>query len=334
MRAQEFVVEYKTEEYQGLRFATDVKNGQLIVRALDDWGTNELGHVVFNIGDQDELDPQDLEVDDRYQGQGVAKIMYDYVKTLGYEIHRSWDQTPAGAGFWNKHRGADERVWEDTVDEDLSRRGFLQGVGAGAALGAAGVAQAKVNPTPQPVANNPKAELLLKWAREFIKDPAELAAFMAQCAHESDNFRAMEEYGSPERFARKYDIRHSPAKAKQLGNTAPGDGIKYRGRGYIQLTGKYNYQKASEWVSKYINHPVDFVKNPDMVATPTAAALSSLWYWMTFVKPRTKSFANTKQVTKNINPGLKGQQNREQKARDWQAALKVKPGQDIKVAAR
>lgn len=135
MRAQEFIVEYKTEEYNGLRFTTDIKNGQLIVRALDDWGTNELGHVVFNIGDQDELDPQDLEVDDRYQGQGIAKTMYDYVKTLGYEIHRSWDQTPAGAGFWNKHRGKDERVWEDRGQgaagiilyaEDTGRYGLQQ----------------------------------------------------------------------------------------------------------------------------------------------------------------------------------------------------------------
>lgn len=135
MRAREFVVEYKTEEYNGLRFTTDIKNGQLIVRALDDWGTNELGHVVFNIGDQDELDPQDLEVDDRYQGQGIAKTMYDYVKTLGYEIHRSWDQTPAGAGFWNKHRGEDERVWEDRGQgaagiilyaEDTGRYGLQQ----------------------------------------------------------------------------------------------------------------------------------------------------------------------------------------------------------------
>jgi len=116
MRAREFVVEYKTEEFNGLRFTTDIKNGQLIVRALDDWGTNELGHVVFNIGDQDELDPQDLEVDDRYQGQGIAKTMYDYVKTLGYEIHRSYDQTPAGKGFWDKHRGEDERVWESVAE--------------------------------------------------------------------------------------------------------------------------------------------------------------------------------------------------------------------------
>jgi len=219
------------------------------------------------------------------------------------------------------------------VNEDMSRRGFLGAMGAGA-MAASGVAQAKVNPTPQPVANNPKAELLLKWAKRFITDPAELAAFMAQCAHESDNFKAMEEYGSPERFAKKYDIRYNPQKAKQLGNTNPGDGIKYRGRGYIQLTGKYNYEKAGEWISKYISHPVDFVKNPDLVATPTAAALSSLWYWMTFVKPRTKSFTNTKQVTKNINPGMKGQSSREQKARDWQAHLNVKPGKPVKVASR
>lgn len=136
MRASEFIVEYKTEEYNGLRFTTDIKNGQLIVRALDDWGTNELGHVVFNIGDQDELDPQDLEVDDRYQGQGIAKTMYDYVKTLGYEIHRSWDQTPAGAGFWNKHRGEDVRVWENFADGKVkgkSRPGRVTRAGASCA---------------------------------------------------------------------------------------------------------------------------------------------------------------------------------------------------------
>jgi putative chitinase len=218
------------------------------------------------------------------------------------------------------------------VTEDMSRRGFLGALGAGA-MAASGVAQAKVNP----VANNPKVELLMKWAKKFITNPSELAAFMAQCAHESDNFATMEEYGSPERFAKKYDIQHNPDKAKQLGNTNPGDGIKYRGRGYIQLTGKYNYQKAGEWVSKYINHPVDFVKQPDLVATPTAAALSSIWYWMTFVHPKAKNFSNTKQVTKHINPGLKGQKNREQKAKDWQAALNVKPikpGKSFKVASR
>ena len=227
------------------------------------------------------------------------------------------------------------------VDEDISRRGFLGGL-AGAALGATG-AQAKMHPnaTPalkaKPVANNPKVELLLKWAKQFIKDPAELAAFMAQCAHESDNFVTMNEYGTPERFAKKYDIQYNPKKAKELGNDKPGDGIKYHGRGYIQLTGKYNYEEAGKWISKFLDHPVDFVSNPNMVATPTAAALSSIWYWLTFVRPRTKNFSNTKQVTQKINTGLKGQANREQKAKDWQTALHVKPikpGQGIKVASK
>jgi hypothetical protein len=68
--------------------------------------------VKFNISDGRELDPQDLHVDDKYQGQGIARVMYDYVKSLGYTINRSWDQTDAGAGFWNKHRGEDVRVWE------------------------------------------------------------------------------------------------------------------------------------------------------------------------------------------------------------------------------
>lgn len=227
------------------------------------------------------------------------------------------------------------------TNEDLSRRGFLGGMLGAAGLGATGISQAKMHPNAplkaQPVASNPKVDLLMKWAKQFIKDPAELAAFMAQCAHESDNFKTMNEYGTPERFARKYDIQYNPAKAKQLGNTKPGDGIKYRGRGYIQLTGKYNYEKAGEWISKFVNHPVDFVSNPDLVATPTAAALSSIWYWVNFVRPRTKSFGNTKQVTKNINPGMKGEKNREQKARDWQAALNVKPiktGPPVKVASR
>jgi hypothetical protein len=83
-----------------------------MVDALDDWGNKVLGHVKFNIGDNKELDPQDLRVDDRYQGQGIARVMYDYVKKLGYTIVRSHDQTDAGAGFWDKHRGQDVRVWE------------------------------------------------------------------------------------------------------------------------------------------------------------------------------------------------------------------------------
>ena len=114
MRAAEFIVEYKkypTTEYEGVTFTMVEKYGNLTVKALNDFG-NAMGHVIFNM-DGKELDPQELEVDEKYQGQGIAKVMYDYIKSRGFIINRSWDQTPAGAGFWNKHRGEDNRVWEE-----------------------------------------------------------------------------------------------------------------------------------------------------------------------------------------------------------------------------
>jgi GNAT superfamily N-acetyltransferase len=108
------------EEFEGMTIEM-IKNGHvLVINALDDWGNNILGHVAFNIGDNNELDPQDLSVDERYQGQGIARAMYDYVKSKGYKIHRSWDQTDAGAGFWNKHRGENVRVWEQGMAENFA----------------------------------------------------------------------------------------------------------------------------------------------------------------------------------------------------------------------
>ena len=124
MRAQEFITEYKKsrEDFEGMTIEM-TKNGHvLVINALDDWGNNVLGSVAFNIGDNNDLDPQDLKVDERYQGQGIARAMYDYAKSKGYTIHRSYDQTPAGAGFWNKHRGEDVRVWETSTQSVAERK--------------------------------------------------------------------------------------------------------------------------------------------------------------------------------------------------------------------
>jgi len=109
---KEDVKEANTVEFEGLTLKVIKSGHELVVDALDDWGNKVLGHVRFNIGDNKELDPQDLSVDEKYQGQGIARVMYDYIKSQGYTIVRSWDQTDAGAGFWNKHRGEDVRVWE------------------------------------------------------------------------------------------------------------------------------------------------------------------------------------------------------------------------------
>ena len=128
MRASEFtkqgLAERKQsplEDFEGLQFRMVHDNGQLFVNAFDSSGSNELGHVTFDIGDGKELDPQDLFVKEKFQGQGIARIMYDFVKSKGYKIQRSWDQTDAGAGFWDKHRG-EERVWEQGVAEGSSHQ--------------------------------------------------------------------------------------------------------------------------------------------------------------------------------------------------------------------
>jgi GNAT superfamily N-acetyltransferase len=107
MRAQEFIVEYR------LSVSKDADG--VAVKATA--GGKSLGHAEFFFDDEGRLDPQTVWVDERYHGQGIARDMYDHLKDLGYTIVRSWDQTDAGRGFWNKHRGEDARVWEDELSE-------------------------------------------------------------------------------------------------------------------------------------------------------------------------------------------------------------------------
>jgi predicted GNAT family acetyltransferase len=123
MRAAEFIRE-NVEHFNGLDFSIEIEkddeyvddddtdNQTIYVRAFANG--RELGHVLFSIdydGQGMILKPQDLEVDERFQGQGIAATMYDYVKSKGYRIRRSGQQTDAGAGFWNKHR-PEQNVWE------------------------------------------------------------------------------------------------------------------------------------------------------------------------------------------------------------------------------
>jgi GNAT superfamily N-acetyltransferase len=102
------------ENYNGLNLLLQTEDDEVFVKASA--GGRELGHVLFTTVDGNTLFPQDLEVDEKYQGQGIAKTMYDYVKSKGYRIRRSGQQTDAGAGFWNKHR-PEQNVWESTADD-------------------------------------------------------------------------------------------------------------------------------------------------------------------------------------------------------------------------
>jgi GNAT superfamily N-acetyltransferase len=100
------------ENFNGIDISIEVQDDEVMVRATA--GGRELGHVLF-VEEGEYLMPQDLEVEERFQGQGIAAAMYDYVKSKGYKIRRSGQQTDAGAGFWGKHR-PEQNVWENFAD--------------------------------------------------------------------------------------------------------------------------------------------------------------------------------------------------------------------------
>jgi len=101
------------DSFQGIDMSLEREDDEIMVRASA--GGRPLGSVLF-VDYDGALMPQDLEVDERYRGQGIAAAMYDYVKSLGYKIRRSGQQTDAGAGFWAKHRPS-QNVWEQEIQE-------------------------------------------------------------------------------------------------------------------------------------------------------------------------------------------------------------------------
>lgn len=154
--------------------------------------------------------------------------------------------------------------------------------------------------------NNPKAQPLVRAAQKAGYRGAELAQFLAQMEHESWDFERLREVPQGKNYFRKYDIKYNPRQAQSLGNTRPGDGQRYHGRGYIQLTGRSNYQMAGDALG------IDLINKPDLAARPDIAAQIAVWYWNTRVKPNVRDFRDTASVTRYINPGLRGLQDRHQ----------------------
>lgn len=165
------------------------------------------------------------------------------------------------------------------------------------------------------VTGNPHEVYLRKVAEKNGIQGQELVAFMSQAAHETMDFKSLKELGGRLDF-KKYDPKHAPRKAKELGNTKPGDGAKYKGRGYMQITGKWNYEQAGKALG------LDLVNKPELLEKPEYAAKAAVWYWKTRVANKVDSFKDTKAVTKNINPGLKHLDQRKDKMASFQVAMK------------
>ena len=146
------------------------------------------------------------------------------------------------------------------------------------------------------LSNNSDAEAALQTAAKAAGlKGVELAQFMAQTRHESWDFSKMKEVGSKKTFA-KYE---KPKMAKRLGNKVKGDGELFKGRGFIQLTGRDNYTRASQ----QIFGDDRLVKNPDLASRLDVGAKVALWFWKNQVRPNVSNFNNTTEVVNAINSG-------------------------------
>lgn len=156
--------------------------------------------------------------------------------------------------------------------------------------------------------------LNLAMERFQINTRLRMAAFIAQVGHESGQFRYVQELGG-DQYLSKYD---TGTLAKRLGNTpeADGDGQKYRGRGLIQVTGQYNYLACS----KALFGDDRLLRTPELLEQAEWACKSAAWYWNSRNINAPADAGDFKAVTRRINGGLNGLDEREA---FYEKALKV-----------
>ena len=123
-----------------------------------------------------------------------------------------------------------------------------------------------------------------------IKTQLRFCHFFAQLAHESGNFRYMEEIAS----GVAYEGR------KDLGNTQAGDGKRFKGRGPIQLTGRANYRKYGQQLG------IDFENNPEIVATPSIGLMVACKFWSDNGLNTLADKDDVLTITRRINGGTNG----------------------------
>lgn len=124
-----------------------------------------------------------------------------------------------------------------------------------------------------------------------------LAHFMAQLAHESGDFKYMEEIASGQAYEGRAD----------LGNTQPGDGKRYKGRGPIQLTGRANYRRFGHKAG------INFERYPEIVANPSIGLHVACLYWDDRKLNALADADNLEAITRKVNGGLNGYEDRKAK---------------------
>ena len=120
---------------------------------------------------------------------------------------------------------------------------------------------------PDSLCNTWSGRLNVACTKAQINTPQRTAHFLAQITHESGGFRYMEELWGPTPAQAGYEGRHD------LGNTQPGDGYRYRGRGPLQLTGRANYRATGQRLGS------DLERYPDLAAEIGIGSLVAADYW-------------------------------------------------------
>lgn len=116
------------------------------------------------------------------------------------------------------------------------------------------------------------------------------AAFLAQIAHESGGFHYVRELAS----GAAYEGRAN------LGNLHAGDGVRYKGRGLIQITGRANYERCSDALG------VDLIAQPELLESPELACRSAAWFWKARGLNELADAGDFLRITKKINGGTNG----------------------------
>lgn len=152
--------------------------------------------------------------------------------------------------------------------------------------------------------------LIKAMAEADITTPQRQAFFLAQWAHESAEFRYMVEIAS----GAAYEGR------KDLGNTEPGDGKRYKGRGPAQLTGRANYRAAGKALG------IDLEGDPKRAADPEVGFRVAGWYWTSRNLNRWADAGDFVKVTRLVNGGLNGLAHREKYLRRAREVLSAHSG--------
>jgi putative chitinase len=123
-----------------------------------------------------------------------------------------------------------------------------------------------------------------------IDTPQRQSAFLAQIAHESGSLKYVKEIAD----GSAYEGR------KDLGNTSPGDGVRYKGRGLLQITGKANYLACGVGLS------LDLIASPELLEQPENACRSAAWFWSSRGLNQFADKDHFGALTRRINGGFNG----------------------------